>query len=683
MEDPLRVPNDDPSDADVDAEVLQRRAEEAMEQMLLAQDDEEYAETENDGNDNNGDTFLEGDRVERPDGNDPMGVAAEGDENNGDVHGDAGFLDDDDFPNDNVDFPDSLEKKNPFTYVWVSCWAAIALIYYAYRSRRQWYMALVFLSSSKYSYVILGNAFIASLIWSFRVTIEFFLNGLRLNEAEGLADYFRWHITETCLALTIFRSELNVKTFVLFFVLIFVKCLHHIVDAREAHLRMTEEMVVANPTNGWMSLRYPHVKIFVLICMLQVVDIVVVVLCGQDIMKNGPSVSILFAFESVIMLTSVISNAMLWYIHLLDGILHFFHETSDASSRIHWWVYPWKDYKSTVVFAVELQAQAARFIFYLTFFSIVLTYYGLPINLIREVYISFLSLKSRMIAFNKYRQLMSSMNRFRSPTKEELEEDVICIICRDMMTVETAKCLPGCGHIFHKSCLREWLVQQQMCPTCRGDISAMEARQKQQDQMDARIQNEQQEQNQQQDAQEVEEELTNQEGIEGETIKEDHATSSAEENGEDKPTDGNSDLAPRSSPEVESDTDRKPRPRTNAISGHSQKTIFTKPKTNPTLASHRNVASSSNENPAFPAFYRVLRDAGASVYRDEEDNDLQKSCFLVTRVVPSGVVFLGTNMEYRKCVLANKMMIKMPDGWVIEDEVERIVAVPFRSSPSQ
>ena len=32
-----------------------------------------------------------------------------------------------------------------------------------------------------------------------------------------------------------------------------------------------------------------------------------------------------------------------------------------------------------------------------------------------------------------------------------------------------------CNHLFHKSCLREWLVQQQSCPTCRSDIASMQA----------------------------------------------------------------------------------------------------------------------------------------------------------------------------------------------------------------
>ena len=103
----------------------------------------------------------------------------------------------------------------------------------------------------------------------------------------------------------------------------------------------------------------------------------------------------------------------------------------------------------------------------------------MPINLFREVYMSFARLKERLTAFLKYRQLMASMNRFQSATDDELDEaGRTCIICRDDMTVHDCKRLPVCSHMFHKSCLREWLVQQQSCPTCRADIAAMEAQER-------------------------------------------------------------------------------------------------------------------------------------------------------------------------------------------------------------
>ena len=74
---------------------------------------------------------------------------------------------------------------------------------------------------------------------------------------------------------------------------------------------------------------------------------------------------------------------------------------------------------------------------------------------------------------------MASMDRFANVTDDKLDEaGRVCIICRDEMTVADCKQLPICNHLFHKSCLREWLVQQQSCPTCRSDIAAMEAQER-------------------------------------------------------------------------------------------------------------------------------------------------------------------------------------------------------------
>jgi hypothetical protein len=82
-------------------------------------------------------------------------------------------------------------------------------------------------------------------------------------------------------------------------------------------------------------------------------------------------------------------------------------------------------------------------------------------------------------------------------------------------------------------------------------------------------------------------------------------------------------------------------------------------------------ADSTFDRPAFPAFYRVIQDAGASVY-----NDGQAVSFIM-RVVPFGVVVLGKEIAWRNCDGENRLMVRIPDGWVIDEDVERIVAVPF------
>jgi len=83
--------------------------------------------------------------------------------------------------------------------------------------------------------------------------------------------------------------------------------------------------------------------------------------------------------------------------------------------------------------------------------------------------------------------------------------------------------------------------------------------------------------------------------------------------------------------------------------------------------------SASKECSAFPAFYRVIQDTGASVYIDGD----MLSASEEVRVVSIGIIFLGQKMDYKKCNGENRLMVRMPDGWVNDDDVERIIAVPF------
>lgn len=437
----------DPVLHDADEEERRRRREEEMERMLLEQ---EAAEDE-----------------ERVD----LGVE-DFDDDLAQPHEDDPFLL---LHNQHAHY-DQQEQvrytKYRLSYASTSFGAAFGLLWYAMRTRQQWYLALVYLASSKYAYIILGNALIAFCISVFKFLTTHFLGGLRLIESEGLGDFFRWNVTETCLALTMFRKDINVESGILFLFLILSKCLHWVVDMRESHLRMTQDaIVVPSPgTSGsGMFARMPTIcpqqlGLQALINLLLVTDVIGVVCCIQNVAANGASVMLLFGFECAIMLVSCMSLTLLWNLHVVDGLLHYWHDEYGYSQ----WLHAWKDRKATLIFALEVQAQGAKFIFYCTFFAIVMTYYGLPINLFREVYVSFQTLKLRLAAFSKYRKLVQSMNRFSAPPEDH--EDMSCIICRDAMTVHDSKQLPGCGHVFHTCCLREWLVQQQTCPTCRGDI---------------------------------------------------------------------------------------------------------------------------------------------------------------------------------------------------------------------
>jgi len=276
-------------------------------------------------------------------------------------------------------------------------------------------------------------------------------------------------------------------------------------------------------------LRMTHIRYYLFLCTLLIVDLLAVAHCALSVATDGPSVQILFGFEFAIMLISAASSLMSYNLHVIDGLMGFLHHWAEgehhhnpvggmaeptanegdantnnygpeqeadaaqpqqpqqrpksvAGILLKHFANPWRDQRATFSFVIELQAQAAKFLFYVVFFAIVFTYYGMPINIFREVYVSFQQLRRRLIAFNNYRRLTNNMEkRFESVTDEE-ELDRLghtCIICRDQMDLlGGCKKLPGCGHAFHTHCLREWLVQQQTCPTCRADIAANEARMK-------------------------------------------------------------------------------------------------------------------------------------------------------------------------------------------------------------
>ncbi|KAG5463629.1 MAG: hypothetical protein BJ554DRAFT_5877 [Olpidium bornovanus] len=200
--------------------------------------------------------------------------------------------------------------------------------------------------------------------------------------------------------------------------------------------------------------------------------------------KKGPNMMIMFGFEYTILFASVIATAVKYMLHVIDM------RTEE----------PWED-KSIYVFYLELASDFVKLITYMVFFSLILTFYGLPLHIVRDVYLTLRSFMNKCRDLVRYRRATRNMNeRYPDATEEELARmtDRTCIICREEMRRagapatanalaadadlarpdrpaatplrgETPKKLP-CGHIFHFHCLRSWLERQQSCPTCRRPV---------------------------------------------------------------------------------------------------------------------------------------------------------------------------------------------------------------------
>lgn len=119
---------------------------------------------------------------------------------------------------------------------------------------------------------------------------------------------------------------------------------------------------------------------------------------------------------------------------------------------------------------------------YVSFFMMLLMFYGLPIHIMRDLFMTTRDFLKRLNALLRYRRAIQEMNKYPDATERDLAQENTCIICREEMhlwdpennvgTIDRVrpKKLP-CGHILHLGCLKSWLERQQVCPTCRSPVT--------------------------------------------------------------------------------------------------------------------------------------------------------------------------------------------------------------------
>ena len=85
---------------------------------------------------------------------------------------------------------------------------------------------------------------------------------------------------------------------------------------------------------------------------------------------------------------------------------------------------------------------------YLVFFTLIITFYGLPLNIVRDVYITARSFITRLRALQRYQTATRNMDqRYPDASEEEMTamNDRTCIICREEMVLHERHPDPGQG----------------------------------------------------------------------------------------------------------------------------------------------------------------------------------------------------------------------------------------------
>ncbi|KPV74675.1 uncharacterized protein RHOBADRAFT_36590 [Rhodotorula graminis WP1] len=348
------------------------------------------------------------------------------------------------------------------TWGLVSTALALGTVLSAFRQRSNFYSAAVYLSKSNACMMILWNQALFHTVLFGKVLQAIFFGELRLVEVERLQERGWFAITETLLALTIFRDDFDSSFVVLFVSLLFLKVFHWLAADRVEAMEQAAQVS-----------RLAHLRMVGLLSLLLLADVGFIFNAADSIMVDGPTVMIMFASEYLILVATALATGAKYIINCVDM-------RRDT---------PWED-KSVYIFYVELAADFFKLLTYLVFFGLILSFYGLPLNILRDVYITLRSFILKVRDLRRYRQATRNMDElYPDATSDEMAAmtDRTCIICREDMEYrpapgaegqpapapvpppragpnDTPKKLP-CSHVFHFHCLRSWLERQQSCPT--------------------------------------------------------------------------------------------------------------------------------------------------------------------------------------------------------------------------
>ena len=117
-------------------------------------------------------------------------------------------------------------------YSSVSLLLAAIAIFNAWNQHKQFYPACVYLSMNSASFMALMNLIVPAVIYVGKLLQKVLVGPLRVIEVEHLYERAWFSVSETCLAMTIFRNDFDAQFLVLFSLLLMSKCFHWLLADR-------------------------------------------------------------------------------------------------------------------------------------------------------------------------------------------------------------------------------------------------------------------------------------------------------------------------------------------------------------------------------------------------------------------------------------------------------------------
>lgn len=417
-------------------------------------------------------------------------------------------------------------------YAGASTAAAAACLLKAFHQRPNFYSATVYLSQSNACLLILTNLLLV-IGCGFLYGLQRVLYGpLRPIEIEQLSEKAWYAVLDTLLAMPSFREDVGGQLLVMFVLLLAGKVWGWIGEGRVDVLEQGQM-----PTSG-NGARLFHGRLATSLVLSVLFSFGMLKHCVDTVVEDPrPGMMVIFTFEFAVhcifstftlaryglsvMEMGIVKKQTALAVEARKSEIKTEREAAKALARAEGREEPadegeidvdenevdvpgWEE-KRRWLFALEVFTDFIKLVIYIVFFTVSITFNGLPMHIMRDVYMTFASFSKRVSDYMAYRKATTEMNtRYPDATTAEIRGDS-CIVCREEMVAWAegepqaapaaqqnaqaaaqppapvpaparrrdeglrAKKLP-CGHILHLRCLKAWLERQQVCPTCRRPV---------------------------------------------------------------------------------------------------------------------------------------------------------------------------------------------------------------------
>ncbi|CAN6674421.1 hypothetical protein TRVA0_053S00540 [Trichomonascus vanleenenianus] len=342
-------------------------------------------------------------------------------------------------------------------YAGISAVLSTLVIAFALIERPNFYSACVAIAQSNARILVLLNTMAIAAFSLGRFLQVLCFGDLRALEMEHLYERVWITLTETFLALAMFREDFTFEFIIYFALLLFMKVFHWILADR------VDLMFTTIPPPGRLAIA----RISAVIIGMLWTDVMLVFQRVTQVLDEGPSVMMIFGFEFMLLLIACSQAAAKFIINYMEARYLAQNEDEDTWER-----------KESLVFFTDTLADVQRIVVYTVFLIVLIKPYGLPLYMLSDLYLSVKVFVTRINDYRRYLKANSLLDELLSPASDEdlKAADSVCIVCREDMIYDESqekKYVPmrlNCGHILHYKCLRSWLARAQQCPICRRPL---------------------------------------------------------------------------------------------------------------------------------------------------------------------------------------------------------------------